>query len=114
MQPTVALRRMKCVPRERDFLDKDSKDVSQRTVDILRALSSERTRCGPLAPPGQVDTSAHAHPSAKSPQKVWEDTHSKVAHAMADLFGTSGRRMRKAGCAGERTPYQLAALAMGP
>jgi hypothetical protein len=32
MQPVVAPRRMKCVPRERDFLYKDNKDVSQRTV----------------------------------------------------------------------------------
>ena len=45
--------------------------------------------------------------------KVLEDTNIKVAHAMSDLFGTSGRRMRKALCAGERHPKQLAALALG-
>ena len=43
----------------------------------------------------------------------WEDTNITVAHAMSDLCGTSGRRMRKALCAGERTPHTLAALAMG-
>ena len=32
---------------------------------------------------------------------------------MSDLFGTSGRRMLKALCAGERNPHTLAALAMG-
>ena len=45
--------------------------------------------------------------------KVLEDTNIKVAHAMSDLFGTSGRRMLKALCAGERNPHTLAALAMG-
>ena len=45
--------------------------------------------------------------------KLWEDTNIKVAHAMSDLFGTSGRRMLKALCAGERNPKTLAALAMG-
>ena len=45
--------------------------------------------------------------------KVLEDTNIKVAHAMSDLFGTSGRRMLKALCAGERNPHKLAALAMG-
>ena len=45
--------------------------------------------------------------------KVLEDTNIKVAHAMSDLFGTSGRRMLKALCAGERNPQKLAALAMG-
>ena len=45
--------------------------------------------------------------------KVLEDTNIKVAHAMSDLCGTSGRRMRKALCAGERNPHTLAALAMG-
>jgi len=44
---------------------------------------------------------------------VWEDTNSKVAHAMSDLFGMSGRRMLKALCGGERDPHTLAALAMG-
>jgi transposase len=45
--------------------------------------------------------------------KLLEDTNIKVAHAMSDLFGTSGRRMLKALCAGERHPKKLAALAMG-
>ena len=45
--------------------------------------------------------------------KVLEDTNIKVAHAMSDLFGTSGRRMLKALCAGERNPTKLAALALG-
>lgn len=45
--------------------------------------------------------------------KMLEDTNIKVAHAMSDLFGTSGRRMLKALCAGERNPHTLAALAMG-
>jgi transposase len=45
--------------------------------------------------------------------KVWEDTNIKVAHAMSDLFGTSGRRMLKALCGGERHPHRLAARAMG-
>jgi transposase len=45
--------------------------------------------------------------------KVLEDTNIKVAHAMSDRFGTSGRRMLKALCAGERHPMQLAALALG-
>jgi transposase len=45
--------------------------------------------------------------------KVWEDTNIKVAHAMSDLFGASGRRMLKALCAGERNPRKLAALALG-
>jgi transposase len=45
--------------------------------------------------------------------KVLEDTNIKVAHAMSDLFGTSGRRMLKALCAGERDPHKLATLAMG-
>ena len=45
--------------------------------------------------------------------KVLEDTNIKVAHAMSDLFGTSGRRMLKALCAGERNPQKLAAFAMG-
>jgi transposase len=45
--------------------------------------------------------------------KVLEDTNIKVAHAMSDLFGTSGRRMLKALCAGERHPKKLAALALG-
>jgi transposase len=45
--------------------------------------------------------------------KVLEDTNIKVAHAMSDLFGTSGRRMLKALCAGERNPHTLAALALG-
>jgi transposase len=40
--------------------------------------------------------------------KVWEDTNIKVAHAMSDLFGTSGRRMLKALCGGERTPHPRA------
>ena len=44
---------------------------------------------------------------------VLEDTNIKVAHAMSDLFGTSGRRRLKALCAGERNPHTLAALAMG-
>ena len=37
--------------------------------------------------------------------KMLEDTNIKVAHAMSDLFGTSGRRMLKALCAGERNPH---------
>lgn len=45
--------------------------------------------------------------------KVLEDTNIKVAHAMSDLFGTSGRRMLKALCQGERDPQKLAALALG-
>ena len=45
--------------------------------------------------------------------KVLEDTNIKVAHVVSDLFGTSGRRMLKALCAGERNPQQLAALALG-
>ena len=45
--------------------------------------------------------------------KMLEDTNIKVAHAMSDLFGTSGRRMLKALCKGERDPKKLAALAMG-
>ena len=32
--------------------------------------------------------------------KVVEDTNIKVAHAMSDLFGTSGQRMPKALCVG--------------
>ena len=36
-----------------------------------------------------------------------------MAHARSDLFGTRGRRMLKALCAGERNPHKLAALAMG-
>ena len=44
---------------------------------------------------------------------VLADTNIKVAHAMSDLFGNSGRRMLKALCAGERDPEQLAALALG-
>jgi hypothetical protein len=42
------------------------------------------------------------------------DPNSKVAHAMSDLWGASGRRMRPAWCAGERPPPQRAALALGP
>ena len=45
--------------------------------------------------------------------KVLEDTNIKVAHAMSDLFGHSGRRMLKALCQGERDPKKLAALALG-
>lgn len=45
--------------------------------------------------------------------KILEATNIKVAHAMSDLFGTSGRRMLKALCAGERNPHKLAALALG-
>jgi transposase len=45
--------------------------------------------------------------------KVLEDTNITVAHAMSDLCGTSGRRMRKALCAGDRHPKQRAALALG-
>ena len=56
MQPLVAPRRMKEVPPERDLLSKDHQDVSERTVDILRAWSPERTRFVPLAAPRQVDT----------------------------------------------------------
>jgi len=44
---------------------------------------------------------------------VLEDTTIKVAHAMSDLFGTSGRRMLQALCGGERNPHTLAALALG-
>src|SRR6266568_7297720 len=56
MQPLVAPRRMKYVPPERDLLYKDHKDVSERTVDILRAWSPDRKRFVPLAAPRQVDT----------------------------------------------------------
>jgi hypothetical protein len=42
-----------------------------------------------------------------------EDTNRKGAHAISDLFGTSGRRMLKALCAGERNPHRRAALALG-
>lgn len=45
--------------------------------------------------------------------KVLEDTNIKVAHALSDLFGTSGRQMLKALCGGERNPKKLAARAMG-
>ncbi len=45
--------------------------------------------------------------------KVLEDTNIKVAHAMSDLCGTSGRRMLKALCEGERDPTKLATLALG-
>jgi transposase len=45
--------------------------------------------------------------------KVLEETTIKVAHAMSDLFGTSGRRMLQALCAGEHAPTKLAAWAMG-
>ncbi len=45
--------------------------------------------------------------------KVLEDTNIKVAHAMSDLFGKSGRWMLKALCEGERDPTRLAALALG-
>jgi transposase len=44
---------------------------------------------------------------------VLEDTNIKVAHAMSDLFGHSGRRMLKTLCQGERNPKKLAALALG-
>jgi transposase len=57
-----------------------------------------------------VHTRTHVH---KRIRKVWEDTTIKVAHAMSDLCGTSGRRLRKALCGGERNPHTLAALAMG-
>src|SRR6266568_42050 len=56
MQPLVAPRRMKYVPPERDLLYKDHKDVSERTVYILRAWSPDRKRFVPLAAPRQVDT----------------------------------------------------------
>ena len=55
MQPSVAPRRLKGVPPERDVLYKDPKDVSQRTVYILRALSLDRKRFVPLAAPRPVD-----------------------------------------------------------
>jgi len=45
--------------------------------------------------------------------KVLEDTNIKVAHAMSDLFGMSGRRMLKALGGGERHPHKLAAWALG-
>jgi transposase len=45
--------------------------------------------------------------------KVLEATTIKVAHARSDLLGTSGRRMLKAWCEGERHPKKLAALALG-
>ena len=56
MQPLVAPRRMKYVPPERDLPYKDPKDVSQRTVDMLRAWSPERKQFDPLAAPRHVDT----------------------------------------------------------
>src|SRR5437870_4190891 len=56
MQPLVAPRRKKYVPPERDLLYKDHKDVSERTVYILRAWSPDRKRFVPLAAPRQVDT----------------------------------------------------------
>ena len=45
--------------------------------------------------------------------KVWEDPNIKVAHAMSDLLGTRGRWMLQAWWAGERTPTQRAAFALG-
>jgi transposase len=57
-----------------------------------------------------VQTRTHVHNRLST---VWEETTITVAHAMSDLFGTSGRRMLKALCAGERNPHPLAALAMG-
>jgi transposase len=45
--------------------------------------------------------------------KVLEDTNIKLASVVADLFGTSGRRMLAALIAGEREPKALAALARG-
>jgi hypothetical protein len=56
MQPLVAPRRMKYIPPARAFLYKDPQDVSERTVDILRALSPDRQRFVPLAAPRQVAT----------------------------------------------------------
>jgi transposase len=45
--------------------------------------------------------------------KVLEDTHSKLASVVADLFGVSGRRMLAAFMAGERDPHVLATRARG-
>ena len=45
--------------------------------------------------------------------KILEDTNSKVAHVVSDLFGTSGRRMLAALIAGERHSQKLAARALG-
>ena len=71
-------------------------------VQALRDLT--RTRVALV----QTRTQVHNRLS-----KVLEDTTIKVAHVISDLFGTSGRRMLKALCAGERDPQKLAALAMG-
>ena len=51
MQPVVAPRRMKWVPPACAFLYKDHQNVSQRTVEMLRALSPDRKRLAPLAAP---------------------------------------------------------------
>ena len=46
--------------------------------------------------------------------KVLEDTNSKVAHAMSDLFGTSGRRMLKALWGGSATLTNAPPSPWGP
>ena len=71
-------------------------------VQALRDLT--RTRVALV----QTRTQVHNRLS-----KVWEDTNIKVAHAMSDLFGTSGRRMLKALCAGERNPHTARRLGHG-
>jgi transposase len=67
----------------------------------LRALTRTRVALVQTRPQGHNRLST-----------VLEDTNITVAHAMSDRCGTSGRRMLKAWCAGERHPTQLAAFAM--
>jgi len=56
MRLLVAPRRIKSVPSAYAFLSKDHQDVSQRAVNMLRALSPERKRGLRIAASHQVDT----------------------------------------------------------
>jgi transposase len=72
---------------------------------MLRALRDlTRTRVALVQTRTQATNRVH---------KMWEDTNSKLASVVTDLFGTRGRRRLAAFMAGERDANTLAARALG-
>ena len=80
MQPLVAPRRMKEVRPERDLLYKDTKDVSERTVDMLRALSPDRQGSSRARRLAQSTRSDHAWEIRTSEPEHCRPPHYPLPH----------------------------------
>ena len=109
----------------RVLLGEGNINATAHSIRMTNTLYQHRDGCGDdaishpnrltLAEAGMLYEGVANGTLLKPPSKATfnEDTHSKLARVVADLFGVSGRQMLAACIAGERDPQALATLARG-